>query len=49
MATKTVEEHIGVVESVLRVLAEAGLKLNLKKCKFAYDELQYLGHVVNEQ
>lgn len=48
VGSKTVEEHTEVVESVLRLFAEAGLKLNLRKCKFAYDELQYLGYVVNE-
>lgn len=48
IATETFDEHLSILGSVLRVLKEAGLKLNFQKCKFAYKELDYLGYRVKE-
>lgn len=48
IATKTLEEHRKILAEVLRLLSDAGLKINFKKCKFAYRELVYLGYCVNE-
>lgn len=38
IATKTIEEHIEILSEVLRLLSEAGLCLNIKKCNL---------HIVN--
>ena len=40
------EEHNANLAEVLDRLNKAGLRLKLKKCKFAQRELEYLGHVV---
>ena len=41
IASKNMEEH-------LQVLAKAKLSLNLNKCKFAQEEVQFLGFAVNK-
>ena len=45
--SKTIEDHIKHLETVFKILAEAGLKLKLKKCDFFKEEINYLGHVVS--
>lgn len=47
IATEDLEEHKKILKEVLTTLAEAGLILNFEKCKFAYEEISYLGYVVN--
>lgn len=47
IATETFNEHLRILTAVLKALKSVGLKLNLKKCKFAYHELDYLGYHVN--
>lgn len=49
IATKTLEEHRTILGEVLIALALAGLILNFDKCKFAYEEIVYLGYVVNSR
>ena len=44
--SKTLEDHIKHLETVFKILAEAGLKLKLKKCDFFKTEINYLGHIV---
>ena len=41
------EEHMELLEEVFRRLQQAGLKLNLKKCKLFTNEVKFLGHIVN--
>lgn len=48
IATHDLNEHLKVLTEVLQLLKEAGLELNMKKCKFAFQELDYLGYKVNE-
>lgn len=48
IASENLKEHCAMLSEVLRLLSEAGLKLNFKKCKFAYRELECLGYLVNE-
>jgi hypothetical protein len=43
---KTFEEHQSRVNLVLTALGEANLVLNMKKCLFAADEVNHLGHIV---
>ena len=43
----TKEEHLKRLEAVFKKLAAAGLKLNLSKCFFFKEEIDYLRHVVS--
>ena len=44
--SKTQQEHTKHVKDVLRYLQKAGLKLNLKKCKFNKLEVEFLGYII---
>jgi hypothetical protein len=46
--SKTEDEHIKRLESVLRILKEQNLKLKGKKCEFFKTEIKYLGFVVSD-
>ena len=39
--------HVENLEKVLLRLQEAQLKVNLKKCNFFKDNVNYLGHVIS--
>ncbi|UYV76561.1 K02A2.6-like, partial [Cordylochernes scorpioides] len=41
--------HIKRIETVLRCFSESNLKLNAKKCRFAFEELEILGHITNQE
>jgi len=45
--SKTVEEHIQHLDTVLSRLREAGVALNLEKCSLFKTEVEYLGQVVS--
>ena len=47
--SKTIEEHIQHIESVFKLLREAGLKIKLSKCTFLQKQVEYLGHIVTEK
>ena len=42
------EEHLRRLETVLQAIKTSGLTLKPEKCRFAYDELLFLGHVINK-
>ncbi|POM59836.1 putative Transposase [Phytophthora palmivora] len=42
-----IERHVVQVATVLERLARAGLTLKLKKCTFAAESMEYLGHVLS--
>lgn len=44
--SKIVEEHIEHIEIVLDKLARCGLKVHPKKCSFAFQQIEYLGHLI---
>lgn len=44
--SRTVEEGIQQLDVVLQLIHKAGVKLNLKKCSFLMDKLEYLGHEI---
>ena len=46
--TGTLEEHMADVQAVLTRLSAAGLEANLKKCKFGYSEIKFIGHIVGK-
>ena len=41
--SKSLREHIDHIWLVFQALQEAGLKIKMKKCAFAWRELKYLG------
>lgn len=41
------EEHLQRLQAVLEAIKSSGLTLKSEKCRFAYEELLFLGHVVN--
>ena len=42
-------EHLVRLRNVLQRIKNAGLRLNVSKCRFAQAKVQYLGHVVSAQ
>ena len=44
--SKTVKEHIAHIELVLKLHAQVGMKLNLRKCSVFQKRVNYLGHSV---
>ena len=42
--SKTVKEHIAHIELVLKLHAQVGMKLNLRKCSVFQKRVDYLGH-----
>ena len=47
--SKSVEEHLAHLEEVFGRLHDANVKLNPKKCSFAKQKVEYLGHLVTPQ
>ena len=47
--SKSVDENLIHLEEVFRRLREANLKLNVKKCSFVKQRIEYLGHVVTPE
>src|SRR6185369_14138514 len=47
--SKSWEEHLEHIEQVFKRLEEAGLKMGRAKCFFAKKEIEFLGHIVNEE
>ncbi len=45
--SKTVDEHLHIIEEVFARLKDANLKLNIKKCKFFNDSVKFLGHIIS--
>ena len=46
--TPSLEEHLEVFEKLLKMHADAGIKLRGHKTKIFRDEVEYLAHVVNK-
>ncbi|GJT14193.1 ty3-gypsy retrotransposon protein [Tanacetum coccineum] len=44
--SRTVEEHEDHLQTVFQILREKKLYANRKKCSFAQEQIEYLGHVV---
>ena len=47
--SKTLEDHVQHLESVVSMHAASGMKLNLRKCKLFQAEVEYLGHLVSTE
>ena len=37
------------LEELFKLLAEKGVKLNVKKCQFGQDEIKFLGHIISKE
>jgi cleavage and polyadenylation specificity factor subunit 1 len=44
VASRDMEQHVADLRAVFQCLADNGLAINLEKCKFAVQELDFLGH-----
>jgi len=40
------EQHLSHLDAVLQLVAGAGFRLNLSKCRFATDTFRFLGHLI---
>lgn len=49
LATEDLASHKRLLRKILRRLARRGLLLNLEKCKFGYDRIEYLGYAVTAE
>lgn len=49
IASSSVNEHKNLLIRVLHCIATNGLELQLSKCKFLYEELEYLGYIVSAE
>jgi len=49
IVSKSITEHVEHIERVLRRLGEANLRLKPQKCKFAQQEVEYLGHTLTSE
>ena len=47
IASSNLEEHLHHMQAIFEVLAKAKLSLNLKKCRFAQDQVYFLGFAVD--
>ena len=47
--SRSLEEHRNHLKQVFKRIEEVGLKLNPKKCSFACQRVEYLGHVITTQ
>ena len=43
---RSIEEHDGRLDAVIRIINDSGLKLNPRKCVFRQTELTYFGHLI---
>jgi Reverse transcriptase (RNA-dependent DNA polymerase). len=49
VATHTVEHHLQVLKRVFQLLVANKMELRIDKCKFLYEEIEYLGYLVSEK
>ena len=47
--SRTLEDHLMHLHTVIHRLKEVGLKLKPTKCRFVQHELEYLGHIVSRE
>ena len=47
--SKTLNEHVSHLRQLVELHSNCGMKLKLKKCQIAQNEVEYLGHLVNAQ
>jgi len=47
--TKTLEEHLDIMERLFKALRKAGLKIHNKKCDLLKSKVQFIGHIFGEE
>ena len=47
--SQTFDQHVKELKSVLARVREAGMTLKLRKCRFGWDSVEYLGHMITDQ
>ena len=45
--SRTVKEHLEMLDNTLKQLLTAGCKIKLSKCSFFKEQIHYLGHLVS--
>ncbi|XP_078524946.1 uncharacterized protein LOC144798040 [Lissotriton helveticus] len=48
-AVRDIQEHDGVLQTVLDRVDKAGIVVNIEMCVLAYTSMKYLGHVISEK
>jgi len=46
--TESYDEHLKVLEKVLKTLERYKAKIKLEKCEFCTNEIKFLGHVIGK-
>ena len=46
---RTLEEHMKYLQLVVELHSTCGMKLKMKKCHVAQNQVEYLGHLVNAE
>jgi hypothetical protein len=49
LASESLDEHLSLLSEVLHCIAVNGLELQVNKCQFAYNSIEYLGFVVSSE
>ena len=47
IATETLEEHLAILSEVFQIAHTNSLNFRLDKCKFMYEEIDYLGYLID--
>ena len=47
--SQTEEEHLKHLELVFETFREVGIKLEMSKCEFLKNKIEYLGHLMSGQ
>ncbi|CAH0726940.1 unnamed protein product, partial [Brenthis ino] len=48
VCSETFDEHLIILKQVMNILKNAGLTINVEKCKFARSSLRFLGYIVDK-
>ncbi|KAG6438737.1 hypothetical protein O3G_MSEX000180 [Manduca sexta] len=48
VCSENFDEHIKILKDVTNILKEAGLTINVEKCKFARPSLRFLGYIIDK-
>lgn len=49
VCSNTFDEHLAILKRVMNILKNAGLTINVDKCKFARSSLRFLGYIVDKE
>jgi len=49
VAMETLEKHLEILDRVFRLLVENRLELRLRKCRFMYEKIEFLGYVISAE